>query len=100
KSSVLAVANAPNPRTSTLVCAPFTPPYNVVNCTPGTCAMISGRVWAGERAISWAVITVVDAPTMPANCLTGVVSWLVGEEVAGEGVGLLGAVFGATRGTP
>ncbi len=69
---MLAVAKAPKPLTSTLVCAPFTPPYKAVSCTPGVCAMISCTVWAGERAISSAVITVDEAPTMPLNCLAEV----------------------------
>ena len=42
--------------------APFTPPNSDVSCTPGTCAMISCTVWAGECAISSAVMTVVVAP--------------------------------------
>ena len=42
--------------------APFTAPNSDVSCTPGTCAMISCTVCAGERPISSAVMTVVDAP--------------------------------------
>ena len=68
RNSVLAVAKAPKPRRSTEVLAPFTPPNKDCNCTPGTCAMISARVCEGECAISLAVMTVEDVPTMPLNC--------------------------------
>ena len=49
---VFEVAKAPNPRRSTLVLAPLTPPNRLVSCTPGACAMISCSVCAGECAIS------------------------------------------------
>ncbi len=101
---VLEVANAPNPRRSTLVFAPLTPPNRLVSCTPGTCAMISCKVCAGECAISSAVMTVAEAPTMPANCRTGAPPppWpppcdATLEPVPGAGFGLLdGLGFGAT----
>ena len=67
---LLEVANAPNPLISTVVLTPLTPPYRLVSCTPGVCAMISCTVCAGEWAISSAVMTDVDAPTMPLNCRT------------------------------
>ena len=69
--SVLAVAKAPKPRKSTEVLAPLTAlPNRLVTCTPGTWARMSGRLLEGECAISSAVITVADAPTMPLNCRT------------------------------
>src|SRR4029079_13439608 len=49
--------------------APFAvTPYSVVSCTPGTCARMSGRLYDGERAMSCAVITLAEAPTIPLNC--------------------------------
>src|SRR5437763_11913038 len=82
---LLAVANAPNPRRSTVVPTPFTPPNSDVSWTPGVCAMISWIDWAGECAISSAVMTEVDAPTMPANCrIAGAVH---GEETFGQFTG-------------
>jgi hypothetical protein len=105
--SVLAVANAPKPRISTVVPAPFTPPYRLVNCTPGTCAMTSCTVCPGECAMSSAVITVEDAPTMPANCrpplpsLPDDVDGGAFEPVPGAGLGLFaGVVLGAGRRGP
>ena len=66
---VLEVAKAPNPRRSTLVFTPLTPPNRLVSCTPGVCAMISCTVCAGEWAISAEVMTVVgcadDAAELP-----------------------------------
>jgi hypothetical protein len=52
-------------------------------------------VWAGEWAISSAVITVEEAPTMPLN-------WRLGDtSLAGETLGLLVAGgFGAGRDDP
>ena len=70
RTRVLEVAKAPKPRRSTLVFAPLTPPNRLVSCTPGVCAMISCTVCAGECAISCAVMTAVDVPTMPLNCRT------------------------------
>ena len=55
---VFEVAKAPNPRRSTLVFTPLTPPNRLVSCTPGAWAMISCSVCAGECAISCAVMTV------------------------------------------
>jgi len=62
-------AKAPKPRRSTEVFAPFAvTPYSEVSCTPGTCARMSGRLFDGERAMSSAVITLEEVPTMPLNC--------------------------------
>ena len=73
KISVFEVAKAPKPRKSTEVFAPFAvTPYSEVSCTPGTCPRMSGRLYEGERAMSCAVITVDDAPTIPLNCRTPV----------------------------
>src|SRR6266478_8860031 len=100
---LLAVANAPNPRRSTVVPTPFTPPKSDVSWTPGVCAMISWIDWVGECAISSAVMTDVDAPTMPANCRI-VVALPVDETFglfAGAPPGLLvWETFGATRREP
>src|SRR5450759_902283 len=50
--------------------------------------------------MSWAVMTVVDAPTMPANCRF-VVALAVNELVVGAPSGLpVGAAFGAARREP
>ena len=71
--SVLAVAAAPKPRRSTEVFdAVDGLPNSDVSCTPGTCARMSGKLFDGECAISSAVITVEEAPTMPLNCRTPV----------------------------
>ena len=50
----------------------MTPPNRLVSCTPGVWAMISGRLFDGECAMSSAVMTVEEAPTMPLNCRTPV----------------------------
>ena len=86
-----------------MVPTPFTPPNSDVSWTPGVCAMISWIDWAGECAMSSAVMTDVDAPTMPANCRIGAA--LPGDETfglfAGEPPGLLVCeTFGATRREP
>src|SRR6202158_3393717 len=96
---LLAVANAPNPRRSTVVPTPFTPPNNDVSCTPGVCAMISWIDWAGECAMSSAVMTDVAAPTMPANCRTAVAR-VGGAFVGATFVLLVGATVGAARREP
>ncbi len=62
--SVLFDAVAPNPRMSTVVPAPFTPPNRLVIWTPGSRARMSWTVTLGERSMSAAVITVVEAPVM------------------------------------
>ncbi len=62
--------------------------------------MISCTVCAGERAISSAVMTDVDAPTMPLNCRF-VVTLLAAELLVGATFVLLGCeTFGATRREP
>ena len=48
---VLEVANAPNPRRSTLVFAPFTPPYRLVSCTPGVCTIFLHGIGRRTRDI-------------------------------------------------
>jgi hypothetical protein len=49
---------------STVLPAPFTPPYRLVTWTPGSRARISWTVTLGERSISAEVMTVVDEPVM------------------------------------
>src|SRR6188768_516937 len=94
---LLEVANAPKPRRSTLVFTPLTPPYRLVSCTPGVCAMISCTVCAGELAISSAVMTDVDAPTMPLNCRTAV-ALVAAAPPDGVAFGrLVGTALGVTR---
>ena len=63
-TSVLLDAVAPNPRMSTVVRAPFTPPNRLVTWTPGSRARMSWTVTPGERSMSVAVMTVVEAPVM------------------------------------
>ena len=62
--------------------------------------MISDKVWEGECAISSAVMTVAEAPTMPLNCgppVPPVPSEATFEPAAGAGFGSLdGLGFGAT----
>ena len=97
RTSVLGAANAPKPRMSTVVLAPLTPPNRLVSCTPGTCAMISCTVCAGDCLISSAVITEVDAPTMPLNCGTAG-TLVVAAPPEGAAVGRrVGAALGTTR---
>src|SRR3954469_24742528 len=66
--------------------------------------MISCRVCAGECAISSAVITLEDAPTMPLNCRPPLPSDAVADvtfaPVPGAGWLLVGDVFGAARRGP
>ncbi len=95
---VLAVANAPNPAEVDRRSWRHSRRHKTtVSCTPGVCAMISCTVWAGECAMSSAVMTVVDAPTMPANCRF-VVALPVDELPAGAPFGLLVcATVGAGR---
>ena len=62
--------------------------------------MISCTDWAGECAMSSAVMTAVDAPTMPANCRF-VVTLFVCPLLGGELLGLLVCeTFGAARREP
>src|SRR3954451_13122615 len=66
--------------------------------------MISCRVCAGECAISSAVITLEDAPTMPLNCRpplrSDAVAGVTFAPVPGAVLLLAGEVFGAARRGP
>jgi hypothetical protein len=64
-TSVLEDAAAPNPRMSTMLRAPFTPPCKLETWMPGSRDRMSGSVCTGERSISSEVMIVVEVPAIP-----------------------------------